>query len=198
MVEVAYFAQACEDLDSRNTRAAERGRAWIPCRAAAPKFSPNACAASSAITKLTATSGSRRRARRIEIGLKTNCTMLYGHIETEEDRVDHLVRLRALQDETHGFVTFIPLAFHPRQHGARHISKHDGIRRHQADRDFAIDARQHPAYQGVLDHDDARRGANRAALRGERYRRDSGGREDLPRCRRYKQRSICDARNCCD
>src|SRR5450759_4567379 len=48
-----------------------------------------------------------------QLGLPTNCTMLYGHIETEEDRVDHLLRLRALQDETHGFVTFIPLAFHP-------------------------------------------------------------------------------------
>ncbi|HEY5281980.1 MAG TPA: radical SAM protein, partial [Polyangia bacterium] len=45
------------------------------------------------------------------MGLRSNCTMLYGHIETEADRVDHLLRLRALQDETHGFVTFIPLAF---------------------------------------------------------------------------------------
>ena len=48
-----------------------------------------------------------------ELGLKSNCTMLYGHIETEEDRVDHLVKLRALQDDTGGFQTFIPLAFHP-------------------------------------------------------------------------------------
>ncbi len=47
------------------------------------------------------------------LGIKSNCTMLYGHIETSEDRVDHLIRLRELQDETHGFVTFIPLAFHP-------------------------------------------------------------------------------------
>ena len=48
-----------------------------------------------------------------QLGLHSNCTMLYGHIETEEDRVDHLLRLRELQDETHGFQTFIPLAFHP-------------------------------------------------------------------------------------
>ncbi len=48
-----------------------------------------------------------------ELGLKSNATMLYGHIENDEDRVDHLMRLRALQDETHGFQTFIPLAFHP-------------------------------------------------------------------------------------
>jgi len=47
------------------------------------------------------------------IGLRSNCTMLYGHIESVEERVDHMLRLRALQDETGGFQTFIPLAFHP-------------------------------------------------------------------------------------
>ncbi len=47
------------------------------------------------------------------LGMRTNVTMLYGHIETIEERVDHLVRIRALQDETHGFQAFIPLAFHP-------------------------------------------------------------------------------------
>ena len=48
-----------------------------------------------------------------ELGLHSNATMLYGHIESDVDRVDHLLQLRALQDETHGFQTFIPLAFHP-------------------------------------------------------------------------------------
>ena len=48
-----------------------------------------------------------------ELGLKSNATMLYGHIETEEERVDHLMQLRDLQDETGGFSCFIPLAFHP-------------------------------------------------------------------------------------
>lgn len=47
------------------------------------------------------------------LGIPSNCTMLYGHIESVEDRVDHLLRLRALQDETHGFMAYIPLAFHP-------------------------------------------------------------------------------------
>lgn len=47
------------------------------------------------------------------LGLKTNSTMLYGHIERLDERVDHMRRLRALQDETHGFQVFIPLAFHP-------------------------------------------------------------------------------------
>ncbi len=55
------------------------------------------------------------------IGLKSNATMLYGHIENDEDRADHLVRLRALQDETHGFQTFIPLAFHPANTPLQHL-----------------------------------------------------------------------------
>ncbi|HEX3658268.1 MAG TPA: aminofutalosine synthase MqnE [Pirellulales bacterium] len=58
-----------------------------------------------------------------ELGLKTNCTMLYGHIENAFHRIDHLVRLRELQDETHGFQTFIPLAFHPDNTGLSHIKK---------------------------------------------------------------------------
>jgi aminodeoxyfutalosine synthase len=62
-----------------------------------------------------------------ELGLHSNCTMLYGHIENEEDRVDHLVKLRALQDDTHGFVTFIPLAFHPENTALSHIPKTTGF-----------------------------------------------------------------------
>ena len=47
------------------------------------------------------------------LGMRTNVTMLYGHIETMEERVDHLIQTRALQDETGGLQAFIPLAFHP-------------------------------------------------------------------------------------
>ena len=47
-----------------------------------------------------------------ELGLRSNATMLYGHVETPEEKVDHLVRLRALQDETGGFMAYIPLAYH--------------------------------------------------------------------------------------
>ncbi|HET6497649.1 MAG TPA: aminofutalosine synthase MqnE [Coriobacteriia bacterium] len=47
------------------------------------------------------------------LGIATNCTMLYGHIETLEERVDHLIRLREQQDRSGGFLAFIPLAFHP-------------------------------------------------------------------------------------
>ena len=47
------------------------------------------------------------------LGIPTHCTMLYGHVETYEERVDHFLRLRRQQDETGGFLAFIPLAFHP-------------------------------------------------------------------------------------
>jgi aminodeoxyfutalosine synthase len=47
------------------------------------------------------------------LGIPSNCTMLYGHVETAADRVEHLSALRALQDDTGGFLTFIPLAYHP-------------------------------------------------------------------------------------
>jgi aminodeoxyfutalosine synthase len=58
-----------------------------------------------------------------QLGLHTNATMLYGHIENAYHRIDHLVRLRELQDETGGFQTFIPLAFHPDNTGLSHIKK---------------------------------------------------------------------------
>jgi aminodeoxyfutalosine synthase len=56
-----------------------------------------------------------------QMGLRSNCTMLYGTIETVEERVDHLLRLRALQDATGGFQAFIPLAFHPDNNALSHI-----------------------------------------------------------------------------
>jgi aminodeoxyfutalosine synthase len=55
------------------------------------------------------------------MGLRTNVTMLYGHIETFAHRVDHLLRVRALQDETGGFQAFIPLAFHPDGNGMKNL-----------------------------------------------------------------------------
>jgi aminodeoxyfutalosine synthase len=58
-----------------------------------------------------------------ELGLRSNATMLYGHIEETQHRIDHLCRLRDLQDETGGFQTFIPLAFHPDNTNLSHISK---------------------------------------------------------------------------
>lgn len=60
-------------------------------------------------------------------GIHTNATMLYGHIESIEDRVDHLVRLRELQDKTEGFMCFIPLAFHPKGTDLSHLPGPSGV-----------------------------------------------------------------------
>jgi aminodeoxyfutalosine synthase len=58
-----------------------------------------------------------------ELGLRSNATMLYGHLEKPEHRVDHLIKLRELQDQTGGFQTFIPLAFHPDNTRLSHLTK---------------------------------------------------------------------------
>jgi len=67
------------------------------------------------------------------LGMRSNVTMLYGHIETLEERVDHMLRARALQDETGGFQAFIPLAFHPDNNQMRKLpapSANDTLRVH--------------------------------------------------------------------
>ncbi|MHB8754483.1 MAG: aminofutalosine synthase MqnE [Candidatus Acidiferrales bacterium] len=62
-----------------------------------------------------------------EVGLRSNATMLYGHIETPEERVEHLLLLRELQDRTKGFQTFIPLAFHPDNTALDYLPKPTGF-----------------------------------------------------------------------
>jgi aminodeoxyfutalosine synthase len=67
------------------------------------------------------------------LGMRTNVTMLYGHIETMEERVDHMLQVRALQDETGGLQAFIPLAFHPDNNQMRKLpapSANDTLRTH--------------------------------------------------------------------
>jgi aminodeoxyfutalosine synthase len=61
------------------------------------------------------------------MGLKTNATMLYGHVESYEDRADHLLRLRKAQDETGGFQAFIPLAFQPKNSALSHLPGPTGV-----------------------------------------------------------------------
>lgn len=63
-----------------------------------------------------------------ELGLRSNATMLYGHIEQARHRIDHLIKLRDLQDRTKGFQTFIPLAFHPDNTDLGDLQKPDGLR----------------------------------------------------------------------
>ena len=62
-----------------------------------------------------------------KLGFRSNATMLYGHIENDEDRVDHLLKLREVQDETGGFQTFIPLAFHPENTALDHLPVTTGL-----------------------------------------------------------------------
>ena len=67
------------------------------------------------------------------MGIPTHCTMLYGHVETYEERVDHWLRLRDLQDETVGSLAFIPLPFHPentvfQRRGWRFSTGHDDLK----------------------------------------------------------------------
>ena len=67
------------------------------------------------------------------LGIPTHCTLLYGHVETYEERIDHLIRLREQQDETGGFLAFIPLAFHPEntvfeRRGFRHTTGADDLK----------------------------------------------------------------------
>ena len=67
------------------------------------------------------------------LGIPTQCTLLYGHVETYEERIDHMLRLRALQDETGGFMAFIPLAFHPEntvfeRRGFKHTTGADDLK----------------------------------------------------------------------
>ena len=71
------------------------------------------------------------------LGMRTNVTMLYGHIETREERVDHMLRARSVQDETGGFQAFIPLAFHPDNNQMRKLpapSATDTLRVHAVSR----------------------------------------------------------------
>jgi aminodeoxyfutalosine synthase len=79
------------------------------------------------------------------LGMLTNVTMLYGHIETYAERVDHMMRVRALQDETSGFQAFIPLAFHPDNNQMRKLpapSAADTLRTHAVAR-LMLDNVQH-------------------------------------------------------
>ena len=60
------------------------------------------------------------------LGIRTSATMLFGHIETDEERVEHLFKLRQLQDETLGFLAFIPLRFHPENTLLKNLPLRDG------------------------------------------------------------------------
>ncbi|MGH7568710.1 MAG: aminofutalosine synthase MqnE [Gemmatimonadales bacterium] len=111
-VEVAHLARI-EGMSVRDVLAAmkDAGVSTLP-GGGAEVFSP-AARATIADRKLTGDEWLAVHRQAHGLGIPSNCTMLYGHVETLEDRVDHLLALRALQDETGGFLTYIPLAYHP-------------------------------------------------------------------------------------
>jgi aminodeoxyfutalosine synthase len=111
-VEIAHLAriEGCEtkdvllELQASGLDAMPGGGAEV--------FSP-AVRATIADRKLAADEWLQVHREAHELGIPTNCTLLYGHVESSADRVDHMMMLRDLQDETRGFSTFIPLAWHP-------------------------------------------------------------------------------------
>ena len=110
-VEIAHLARI-EKTSEREVLIAlkESGLTSMP-GGGAEVFS-TAVRASIAERKLTGEEWIRVHRTAHQLGIPTNCTMLYGHVETAADRVEHLGMLRSLQDETDGFLTYIPLAYH--------------------------------------------------------------------------------------
>lgn len=111
-VEIAHLARI-EGMSTLDVLRAlkEAGMDTMP-GGGAEVFSP-AVRATIADRKMVAEDWIRVHREAHGLGIPTNCTLLYGHVESLEDRVDHMAMLRELQDETGGFLTYIPLAYHP-------------------------------------------------------------------------------------
>ena len=122
------------------------------------------------------------------LGIRSNSTMLYGHLETAEECVDHMIALREAQDETGGFLTFIPLAFHSDNTELEGLPPHHRLPGPARHRRLAADARQHRPRQELLDHGRHQDRPTHPALRRRRHRRHGRRGEDHPHGRRPHQR----------
>jgi aminodeoxyfutalosine synthase len=111
-VEIAHLARI-EKISEREVLLAMREAGLTSLPGGGAEVFSTAVRATIAERKLTGEEWLRVHRVAHELGIPTNCTMLYGHVETAEDRIAHLSQLRALQDETGGFLTYIPLAYHP-------------------------------------------------------------------------------------
>ena len=111
-VEIAHLARV-ERTSEREVLLALRDAGLTSLPGGGAEVFSTAVRATIAERKLTGDEWLRVHRVAHELGIPTNCTMLYGHVETAADRIEHLERLRALQDETGGFLTYIPLAYHP-------------------------------------------------------------------------------------
>ena len=110
-VEIAHLARI-EKTTEREVLLAMREAGLTSLPGGGAEVFSTAVRATIAERKLTGEEWLRVHRVAHELGIPTNCTMLYGHVETVADRVEHLAMLRALQDETGGFLTYIPLAYH--------------------------------------------------------------------------------------
>jgi aminodeoxyfutalosine synthase len=111
-VEIAHLARI-EKISEREVLIAMKNAGLTSLPGGGAEVFSTAVRATIAERKLTGEEWLRVHRVAHELGIPTNCTMLYGHVETAEDRIEHLSMLRALQDDTGGFLTYIPLAYHP-------------------------------------------------------------------------------------
>lgn len=111
-VEIAHLARI-ERISEREVLLGLREAGLTSLPGGGAEVFSTAVRATIAERKLTGQEWIRVHRTAHELGIPTNCTMLYGHVETAEDRIAHLAMLRDLQDETGGFLTYIPLAYHP-------------------------------------------------------------------------------------
>lgn len=111
-VEIAHLARI-EKVPEREVLIAMREAGLTSLPGGGAEVFSTAVRATIAERKLTGQEWLRVHRVAHELGIPSNCTMLYGHVETAEDRIEHLSMLRELQDETGGFLTYIPLAYHP-------------------------------------------------------------------------------------
>ncbi|HET6577330.1 MAG TPA: aminofutalosine synthase MqnE [Gemmatimonadales bacterium] len=111
-VEIAHLARI-ERTTDREVLIALKAAGLTSLPGGGAEVFSTAVRATIAERKLTGEEWIRVHRTAHELGIPTNCTMLYGHVETAADRIEHLAMLRALQDDTGGFLTYIPLAYHP-------------------------------------------------------------------------------------
>ena len=111
-VEIAHLARI-EKISEREVLQAMKQAGLTSLPGGGAEVFSTAVRATIAERKLTGEEWLRVHRVAHELGIPTNCTMLYGHVETAEERIEHLSMLRALQDDTSGFLTYIPLAYHP-------------------------------------------------------------------------------------
>ncbi len=111
-VEIAHLARI-EKSSERDVLVAMKDAGLTSLPGGGAEVFSSAVRATIAERKLTGQEWIRVHRVAHELSIPTNCTMLYGHVESADDRIEHLGMLRELQDETGGFLTYIPLAYHP-------------------------------------------------------------------------------------